>query len=528
MHALSLGSKPSSLATGLRFLSSSEGRPRVGVSAMSVYVPKLRVRLQDWCEWTGNDWDKVRTVVGKSFRMPSPHENLYTMAANAVIRLIIQNEIDPREIGFLGLGTESSTDNAAGAVIVLGMVNIALDKLGIPRVRRSCEVPEFKHACLGGIYALKAASRMVATDPRGRKAIVVCGDIAEYERGSSGEQTQGAGTCAMLVSKDPAMFYVDMARAGSSSAYRGPDFRKPFSRHFHDSFAPNTDRRADFPVFSGPYSANAYLDATSHAVEDMCDQLQTTAGKFYREEVRAIFFHRPFAMMPIQALAFMYVRGMARGTHHHDELKDLCALAKVDYKDVMAETEREVDLFKALQSHHKMPDPYPTTKSCSRVLQKSQAFRDLLAEKMSLGSHYMAHMGNLYSAALPAWIAAAFDEAATKQLKIEGQSMVAVGYGSGDASEAIPIIPAENWLAAASRIKFDAAMANGFNLKREQYETIHDGKYKGDILVPPANEFSIVKVGERYEKEYQDLGVEYYDYILNDTCSMPKPRCFDV
>lgn len=59
-------------------------------------------------------------MVGRSFRMPSPHENLYTMAANAVVKLIIQNDIDPREIGFLGLGTESSTDNAAGAVIVLG------------------------------------------------------------------------------------------------------------------------------------------------------------------------------------------------------------------------------------------------------------------------------------------------------------------------------------------------------------------------------------------------------------------------
>ena len=25
-----------------------------GVSAMSAYVPPFRVRLQDWCEWTGN------------------------------------------------------------------------------------------------------------------------------------------------------------------------------------------------------------------------------------------------------------------------------------------------------------------------------------------------------------------------------------------------------------------------------------------------------------------------------------------
>ncbi len=39
------------------------------------------------------------------------------------------------------------------------------------------------------MYAVKGAVRYLATDGRGKKAIVVCGDIAEYERGSSGEQT---------------------------------------------------------------------------------------------------------------------------------------------------------------------------------------------------------------------------------------------------------------------------------------------------------------------------------------------------
>src|SRR5882672_5268656 len=130
-----------------------------GVSAMSLYVPRLRVPLDQWCAWTGNSWDKVRAVVGHSFRVCGRHENVYTMAANAVLRLIRQNAIDPTRVGFLGLGTESSTDNAAGAVIVRGMVDRALEALGRPRLSRHCEVPEFKHACLGGVYALKSALR---------------------------------------------------------------------------------------------------------------------------------------------------------------------------------------------------------------------------------------------------------------------------------------------------------------------------------------------------------------------------------
>src|SRR5215208_5143041 len=130
-----------------------------GVSAMSVYVPPFRVDLKDWCSWTENSWEKISAVVGRSFRVVGQHENVYTMAANAVLRLIRQNDVDPRNVSYLALGTESSTDNAVGAVIVRGMVDQALDKLGLPRLPRQLEVPEFKHACLGGVYALKGALR---------------------------------------------------------------------------------------------------------------------------------------------------------------------------------------------------------------------------------------------------------------------------------------------------------------------------------------------------------------------------------
>ena len=252
-----------------------------GVSAMSLYVPRLRVPLEAWCGWTDNSWDKISAVVGKSFRVCGHHENVYTMAANAVLRLIRQNDIDPTRVGFLGLGTESSTDNAAGAVIVRGMVDRALESLGLPRLSRYLEVPEFKHACLGGIYALKSALRYVSSDGADQLAIVVSADVAEYERGSTGEQTQGAGAVAMLVERSPKLFGVDLKHAGSASDYRGPDFRKPFARHFTEGYAPNTRRLADFPVFSGKYSTMSYLDETVHAVEHMLGRLGVSAGTYY-------------------------------------------------------------------------------------------------------------------------------------------------------------------------------------------------------------------------------------------------------
>jgi hydroxymethylglutaryl-CoA synthase len=483
-----------------------------GVSAMSLYVPPFRVRLDEWCGWTGNNWDKVKAVVGQSFRVCGRDENVYTMAANAALRLIVDNRVDPSSIGFFGLGTESSTDNAAGAVIVRGMLDRALESLGLPRLSRNLEVPEFKHACLGGIYGLKNALRYVAFDGRGRQAIVVSADVAEYERGSSGEQTQGAGAVAMLVENTPKLFAVDLFRAGSASDYRGPDFRKPFARHFTEGYAQRTTRPNDFPIFSGEYSTFSYIDETVHAVENMLSRLDVTAGSYYRS-VRSLFFHRPYHLMPVRAMSFLYVRGLARGKSHHDELGELCAEAKVSFDDVMKETSSSPDLYEHVLRGTSGNDPYVATNAVAGVLRKRASFRDLLAEKMSLGSDTVRALGNLYSAALPAWIGAGLEEGSARELPLEGANMVAVGYGSGDAAEAIPFCPVPGWQAAARTFHSARALEGAIDLTQAQYESLHDHREISGIDYTPRDRFVISRVGTAYDPTFQDLGVEYYEYV---------------
>jgi len=479
---------------------------------MALYVPRLRVDLEPWCEWTKNTWDKVKSVVGQSFRVCPPRENVYTMAANAVLRLILQYGIDPKRVGFLGLGTESSTDNSAGAVIVRGMVDEALSSTGMGPLSRNLEVPEFKHACLGGIYALKAALRYVSSDGEGRLAIVVAGDIAEYERGSTGEQTQGAGAVAMLVEREPRMLRVDLTHAGSASAYRGPDFRKPFARHFMPDYAKGSKRGGDFPVFSGRYSTVAYLDEVVHAVDAMLEKVGTTDDEYYRS-VRALFFHRPYRFMPIQAMSFLMVRAMARSGRRRSELEALCAEAQVKVEAVVDEMRAHPDLYAALQRQKNPDDPYPAASAAARLLRNDKAFRELLATKMSLGGATAAHLGNLYCAALPAWIAAGVEEAQQKRLSMAGEPMVMVGYGSGDAAEAIPFSLVEGWEEAAKRIGTADALADPIDLTRGQYEAIHDGVPGACPEYAPRKELVISRVGARHEQDFQDLGVDYYEYV---------------
>ena len=483
----------------------------IGISGFALYTPPFKVSLERWCAWTGNPWDKVSAVVGKSFRQAGPHESIYTMAANAVLRLIDQYEIDPREVGYLAFGTESSTDNAAGAVIVRGMIDRALEVRGKARLSRACEVPELKHACLGGVYAVKGAVRYLAADGRGKKAIVVCGDIAEYERGSSGEQTQGAGAMAILLEEHPKLCRLELGKSGSSSDYRGVDFRKPVARHFVDSYAPNTERYADFPVFNGKYSTFCYLDAVTHAAREMFARLGEEPKAFY-QRVSAIFMHRPYHWMPVNGMTSMYVWGLEGSEDGRRELAELCAQANVSLDAVLAEIRGTSDLFGSVLERGVDADPYPNTSAVVKVARSSATLKSILKDKMRLGSEPMKELGNLYTAALPAWLAAGFEQALVEKLPLAGQTLLCVGYGSGDAAEALPVQVVEGWEAAAARIGFARALDNAVELTQEQYEARHDGK-PADVPYEPRSEFVVERVGERTQGDFQDIGIEYYRYV---------------
>jgi hydroxymethylglutaryl-CoA synthase len=483
---------------------------QVGISGFAVYVPPYRVDLESWCRWTDNSWDKTRAVVGRSFRMRGPAQSVYTMAATAVMRLMDRYEVDPRRVGFLGLGTESSTDNSAGAIIVKGMLDEGLQVRGRPPLSRGCEVPEVKHACLGGVYALKHALRYLALEPEDRCAIVVSADIAEYARGSSGEPTQGAGAIAMLVERNPRLLTVHLAHIGSASSYRAVDFRKPVLRnlirgklncHFQD-----------LPVFNGKYSTTCYLDETQHALDDMARRMGRDAPDYYRE-LAAIFMHRPYHRMPEQSFAMSYLFGLARdGAQGLAELERYCGRANMPLAGVLEEMRSQPNILQLVKDGNIDADAYPLSIQLLKEFRASEEFSAMVAAKMSLGSEIMKDIGNTYCAALPAWMAAGLEDACNSGCDLSGGKVLAVGYGSGDAAEAIPMTVAPEWREAASLIGFKAALEPHQDLTQAQYENLHDtGTAQG--LVEPDDGFVIQSIGSSANPNFSDEGVEYYRFV---------------
>jgi hydroxymethylglutaryl-CoA synthase len=254
------------------------------------------------------------------------------------------------------------------------------------------------------------------------------------------------------------------------------------------------------------------LDETVHAVEDMLRRLGVSAGTYY-ESVRGLFFHRPYHLMPVQAMSFLYVRGLARGDHRRDELEALCREANVELSELLRETESTPDLYAHILEGKAQLDPYAATSAAASVLRKQPRFRALLSEKMSLGHETVSNLGNLYSAALPAWLAAGLEDAAFAGTDLDEYPLVAVGYGSGDAAEAMPLRVVPGWRSAAARLGIARALEGAIDLTREQYEALHDGAQFPELSYTPRQEFRIVRVGTSYEPHFQDLGVEYYEYV---------------
>ena len=484
----------------------------IGISGLAAYIPPYRVWLEDWCDWSGEQWPKVREVVGRSFRVRGPEHSVYTMAATAVMRLIDQYDVDPARVKFLGLGTESSTDNSAGAIIVKGMVDRALESRGKPPIARSCEVPEFKHACLGGVYGMKGAIRHLALDGAGGQAIVVCADIAEYARGSSGEPTQGAGAVAMLLEEDPTLAVVDLPASGSASDYRIMDFRKPMSR-FCGQDRSFTHQVQDFPVFNGKYSTTCYIDETLHALNDMYEKRSLNPAEYMRS-LRTVFMHRPYRRMPETGWAVSYLFALSHGdADDRAELASYCYEAGVDPGQLLDEMQSKPRVSTLAVPERLHFEAYPLTMAVYRVFRASRHYRREILDKLALGSDTMLDLGNLYTAALPAWMAAGFEQALEENSLAAGEEVLTLGYGSGDAAEVIPFFMAERWREAVAKIRFADAMDGAVDLGFEQYAALHDGREARGLAYTPRNEFVIEHVGQSDERHFTDLGIEYYRYV---------------
>lgn len=255
----------------------------VGIDDISIYSPGFFYSLEDLARRHGVDPAKYLYGIGQEqMAVPSPDEDIVTMAANAVAPVLTD---DVRErISTVIFATESGVDQSKSAGMFVH---------GVLGLNPNCRVVEFKQACYSATAGLQFACDLVRHRP-GEKVLVIAADIARYERNSEGECTQGAGAVAMVIARNPSLVEIH-PQSGL------------FSLDVMDFWRPN---HRDAAYVDGKLSIDVYLRSLRESYADFCrkDGMPLAA-------IEKLCFHQPFTKMSKKAFAALREAAGADAEH---------------------------------------------------------------------------------------------------------------------------------------------------------------------------------------------------------------------
>lgn len=475
-------------------------KPTVGIDAIAVHVPRLFVDLSgEWANVRAPELgekgvaelvSKVTSGVGvRQMAIPDAHEDSATLAAMAALKAIEQGGIDPRDIGFIAVGTETTVDQSKSiAAYVLGMLE---RHFGVDL--REVGAPQFQFACIGATYALEAAVNMFrAGEAHKRYALVIATDVSKYPLRSTGEYTQGAGAVAMVVCESPRLLALD-ARVSAT-----------VTRDERDFFRPNGLSTA---VVDGKYSIDVYLGCVNEATARFVERGQVEfqkPGARIDQLVDHLLFHVPFPRMA--EYAALRVLGDAwRGDPSMRE-----ALAKTS--PLLFESD---------------PSDVAARRDAEKQLAKDGYFRALFADRIEPSLTLSRQIGNIYSGSMYLALVSLLELTADRAA-LAGQRVGFFSYGSGASARVFSgvfVDPAGAYrphVVSALRTESDGGSRVALGLS--DYERLHAGPSHGDqpaslsqpatSVRPPQAEFALARVGTEQTPKKTDLGYRYYEWQI--------------
>jgi hydroxymethylglutaryl-CoA synthase len=336
---------------------------KVGIEAIAYDFPKLGLTTEEFSAFRGMDKDKLIKGLGiQQFSFPDRHQDAVVLAANALTRLLEENEVDVQKVQKLYVGTESAVDSAKPIGSYLH--TCLQQKPGMGSIGH-WDTVDFTFACIGAVDALQACLDYIRLNPE-HQAIVVATDFAKYDLKSPGEYTQGAGSIVLLLSANPRIMEVEPQTGVSTQGVF--DFFKPrrilpkqeVHIHSQDPWVQIEEEEVkifkDQPVFDGAYSQQCYMARTQEAYFRLKEKLDY-AGALY-ERWDAILMHLPY-----------------------------CFQARRSFIEIFAKENS------ALLS--KQPGDHPSEKI--KCLYKSEVYQRLIEEKIQEQEYFSGSIGNIYT-----------------------------------------------------------------------------------------------------------------------------------
>ncbi|MBM7421418.1 MULTISPECIES: hydroxymethylglutaryl-CoA synthase family protein [Chryseobacterium] len=422
-----------------------------GIEAATYYVPSLYLEIKDLAEKRGIEPAKLEKGLGlHKMGFPDVHEDAATFAAEALLKLIKDYKINPKEISRIYLGTESAIDAAKPtASYAMQMVEKVLEAEFGERCFKNCDVVDMTFACIGAVDALHNSLDFVRVNPD-KKAVVIASDYAKYELASSGEYTQGGGAVVLLVSAKPDLIEIENNWGVATESVF--DFFKP-RRHFKkedlknatESFPDKIEIFTDEPVFDGQYSNQCYQDRIREAYQ----HYKEISGKTKpSENWKYLIFHLPYAFHGKRVFTEIY------------SLENGLPYSNADEQKAVA---------------------------------KSENYIEFINNKIEKTQRASSEIGNMYTASIFMALLSGLQTSFNENEELAAEEIGFVGYGSGSKSKVFAGKVSENWKNVVAKWDLFENLKNRLAIDFDTYEKLHRKQLEYSVN-PDYNGFGLESV----------------------------------
>lgn len=477
----------------------------VGIDSLAYYVPSLYVDIKELATKRDIPAEKLLKGLGlKKMATPDYDEDSASIAANSLFRLIKENNIDPREVGRVYLGTESGVDSSkpTSSYVVEILEDVFSEQYG-ERCFKNCDIVDLTFACAGAVDALQNCCDWVRNGEN-RKAIVIASDIAKYELNSTGEYTQGAGSVSMLICENPSIISFNGSWGVSTKGIG--DFFKP-RRNFKrstilieaakllnkeitsneaETLLANSDSKfwsdsneiievyKEEPIFEGQFSNESYKERVYEAIENFNEQNQRNILSDWEN----IIFHLPYAFHGRRMIINKWLDWM----NENDKIEEI-------YSEIgKPESNQDKDWIKKVS--------------------KSTLYKSFVKDKIAPGEIASSEIGNMYTASIFMSLISSLVDAANNDKFFEGKKIGFISYGSGSKAKIFEGTVQKNWVEKINTIKLFDGLNKRKKISIDIYEKLHNRKITSNIN----NNDGVIKLNKISDGEFTEGLRNYLKY----------------
>jgi hydroxymethylglutaryl-CoA synthase len=463
-----------------------------GISDISISIPRLYIPLanrdkpDEPTEFSlsrkdkdGNSTNPKKYLDGigvAKMATPDTYQDAPVFAANSIYEIIKRNDISPKDINRIEIGTETSPDESKSiGMYVIGMLEKKLGKGSLKR----CASPESKAACASTAFALENALDWLWSGRSNGSCRIICGtDIARYGLNTPGEPTQGAAAAAVLVEDNPRLL----------------EFDKVIGQHTEDE---SSFYRPDFSsvaFVNGKESEKMYLHAMREAFDHYAEQaVQSGLVNLKPEEALTdhfdlLSFHQPYPAMTKKGFASLLI-------HEYKSLPR--------WKSIVEEIgEKPIREDFGSEEEYEEKD-----KEFIKKFMKTKTFQDVFQAKMADGQEASIGEGNSYTASVWNHLKSLLILKDKKGENLTGKKGGIGFFGSGCVAigQSYSVLPGyENVVRSFNLME---KLKNRTALSLQDYEDLHESRPLSGgrkHILPPEHEFVLTKI---------ENGYRHYDFV---------------